>query len=137
MKKRWQEPEVIAKMAKRERGVVSDETRRKLSKASSGKGNGMYGKPAWNRGMETPQWQKDRISKANKEHARKRKEKFLKEISGRTEKECRHCKEIKPLEMFWKSASNIDGYIGNCKICDTARRRNNRRKKKLKELIND
>ena len=75
MKKRWQEPEIIAKMANRKRGVVTEETRRKLRKTSGGKNNGMYGR----KGKLSPQYgiprteeEKKNISKKNKEHARKR-----------------------------------------------------------------
>jgi len=118
MKKRWQEPEIIAKMAKRERGVVTDETRRKLSKRSSGKNNGMYGKPAWNRGIPIPQWQKDIISKKNKEHHRIKREKLLKEYSKKTEKKCYKCEEVKNLNMFYKSKAHLDGYAGLCKLCE-------------------
>tara|TARA_R110000824_G_scaffold7471_1_gene33365 strand:- start:960 stop:1658 length:699 start_codon:yes stop_codon:yes gene_type:complete len=44
MKRRWQEPEIIAKMAKRTRPPITEETRKKMSRASSGKNNGMYGR---------------------------------------------------------------------------------------------
>ena len=78
--------------------------------------NPNYGKPI-------PQWQKDRISKKNKEHARKRKANLLKEYSQRTEKKCCRCKEIKPLDVFYNSKNNLDGYLGHCKPCDRDRRR--------------
>ena len=120
MKMRWQEPEVIAKMAKRERGEVTAATRKKLSKANSGKNNANYGRIGAlnpNYGIPIPQWQKDIISKKNKEHARKRKEKLLKEYSQRTEKKCCKCEETKTLDMFYKSSQSLDGLVSRCKPC--------------------
>lgn len=126
MKKRWKEPEVIEKMANRKRGKITDETRKKWSIATSGKNNPMYGRIGAlnpNYGKPIPQWQKDRISKKNKEHARKRKANLLKEYSQRTEKKCCRCKEIKPLDVFYNSKNNLDGYLGHCKPCDRDRKR--------------
>jgi hypothetical protein len=127
MKKRWQEPEIIAKMAKRKLRDISGKNNPMYGVSRKGKDNPMYGKRAWNRGVPTPQWQKDRISKANKEHARKRKEKLLKEISGRTEKECYKCNQIKKLDFFYKSHTNIDGYAGMCKSCEKIRKQKRRK----------
>ena len=125
MKKRWQEPEVIAKMAKRKLRDISGKNNPMYGVSRKGKDNPMYGRIGElnpNYGKSIPQWQKDRISKANKEHARKRKEKFLKEISGRTEKECYKCNQIKKLDLFYKSHTNLDGYAGLCKLCEKTRK---------------
>ena len=128
---RWQEPEVIERMAKRERGEVTAATRKKLSKANSGKNNAMYGKTGAlnpNYGIPMPQWQKDIISKKNKEHHRIKRVKLLKEYSQRTEKKCCTCKDVKPLDMFYKSNTNLDGYAGQCKPCERKRKSERKRR---------
>ena len=127
MKRRWQEPEVIKKMAKRKRGEVTEETRKKLSKASSGKNNAMYGKTGAlnpNYGKSTPQWHKDIISKKNKEHAKKRRELLIKKYSQRTEKKCTQCGKVKSVNDFYKSYNNgIDPITARCKPCEKIRTR--------------
>ena len=67
MKKRWQEPETIAKMANRKRGVVTEETRRKLRKTSGGKNNGMYGR----KGKLSPQYGIPRTEEEKKNISKK------------------------------------------------------------------
>jgi hypothetical protein len=126
MKKRWQEQEFIAKMANRKLRDISGENNPMYGVSRKGKDNPMYGRIGAlnpNYGKPIPQWQKDIISKKNKEHARKRKVKLLKEYSQRTEKECYRCKKIKKLDMFYKSKINLDGYAGHCKPCDADRKR--------------
>ena len=125
MKKRWQEPEVIMRMAKRELRDISGKNNPMYGVSRKGKDNPMYGRTGRlnpNYGNPIPQWQKDKISKKNKEHAKKRREKFLKEVSGRTEKECYKCSQIKKLDLFYKSKSHLDGYAGMCKSCEKTRK---------------
>jgi len=123
MKKRWQEPEVIARMANRKRGKVTDETRRKLSISSSGKNNPMYGKRAWNRGIPMTEEQKKKLQDGREKYHTKKRKELLEKYSQRTEKECYRCKKIKSLDMFYKSKANLDGHIGYCKPCDADRKR--------------
>ena len=133
MKKRWQEPEIIAKMANRKRGVVTEETRRKLRKTSGGKNNGMYGRkgklsPQY--GMHRTEEEKQNISKKNKENARKRKMVLIEKYKNRTEKKCKHCGIIKPLDRFYRAKRTLDGYIGHCIPCERVRANKKRRAKK-------
>ena len=73
MKKRWQEPDVIEKMANRKRGKITDETRRKLSIASSGKNNAMYGKRPWNKGIPMTEEQKKALHDGRDKYNAKKK----------------------------------------------------------------
>jgi len=123
MKKRWQEPEIIAKMAKRKLRDISGKNNPMYGKGFKGKDNPMYGKPAWNRGIPMTEEQKKKIRKGKEKYQAKRRIELLEKYKNRTEKECRHCKEVKPLEMFYKSAINLDGYIGHCKSCDAIRKK--------------
>jgi len=75
MKKRWQEPDVIEKMANRKRGKITDETRRKLSIASSGKNNAMYGKRPWNKGIPMTEEQKKALHDGRDKYNAKKKKK--------------------------------------------------------------
>ena len=127
MKKRWQEPEIIAKMAKREKGGVTDETRRKLSKRSSGKNNGMYGKPAWNRGIPMTEDQKIRLNDGRRKYHAKKRKALLEIYSERTEKECYKCNQIKKLDLFYNSRTHLDGYAGMCISCDRQRKKERRK----------
>ena len=129
MKKRWQEPEVIAKMAKRKRGVVTAETRRKLSKTSSGKNNGMYGKRAWNRGVPMTEEQKKKLQDGREKYHTKKRKALLEIYSQRAEKECYKCNQTKKLDLFYNSKAHLDGYAGLCKSCEKTRQQ----KRKLKE----
>jgi len=125
MKKRWQEPKTLAKMAKRKLRDISGKNNPMYGVSRKGKDNPMYGRIRElnpNYGKPIPQWQKDIISKKNKEHAKKRREKFFKEISGRTEKECYKCNQIKKLDLFYKSKYHLDGYAGMCKSCEKTRK---------------
>jgi hypothetical protein len=138
MKRKWQEPEFIEKMANRTRPPVTEETRKKLSKANSGKNNAMYGKKGKlnpNYGREIPQWQRDIISKKNKEHAKKRKTALIESFKNRTEKQCRICKETKPLEMFCKSYTGVDPYLGKCLSCEKTRNKAKRKKARAKMRV--
>lgn len=131
MKKRWQEPKVIAKMAKRKLRDISGKNNPMYGVSRKGKDNPMYGRTGKlnpNYGKPIPQWQKDKISKKIKEHAKKRREKFLKKISGRTEKECYKCNQIKKLNLFYKSKVHLDGYAGMCKSCEKTRKQEHKSK---------
>ena len=124
MKRRWKEPAVIEKMKNRKRGMVTEETRRKLSIASSGKNNAMYGIRGESHhffGKQHDNNTKNKISKKNKIHALKRKEKKLELLKGRTEKECIKCKEIKPLNMYGKNSNSLDKLSYLCKECERKR----------------
>ena len=43
---------------------------------------------------------------------------MLEIYSQRTEKICYKCKDIKSLDMFYKSNLHLDGYAGLCKLCE-------------------
>lgn len=87
---------------------VSEETRKKLSIASSGKNNHSYGKPAWNRGIPLSDNQKKKLSKIFK--GKKFSEETKRKIAeSRTKKPCsflgkKHSKES--LEKMAKAAMN-------------------------------
>ena len=120
MKRRWQEPEVIAKMAKRELRDISGKNNPMYGVSRKGKNNPMYGKQAWNRGVPMTEEQKKKLQDGReKYHTNKRKE-SLEKYSQRTEKKCCACKEIKALDMFYKSspsAKSLDGFVSRCKPC--------------------
>ena len=78
MKRRWKEPAVIEKMKNRKRSPITEETRKKMSIANSGKNNSMYGirgkdHPCYGRIMSEEQKQKMAIGR-NKYQDKKRKE---------------------------------------------------------------
>ena len=126
MKKRWQEPEIIAKMAKRERGEVTEETRRKLSKANSGKNNAMYGRTGAlnpNYGKKMSDEQKQKLIEGGKKYKAKKREELVEKYKNRTEKKCIKCKKVKAVSEFDKSYSGIDPIIGKCKPCEKNRAR--------------
>jgi|TARA_Y100000310_G_scaffold332573_1_gene408430 hypothetical protein len=136
MKKRWKNPteKMLNDAYNKKHQIGSRDIRGKnnpmYGKGFFGKDNPMYGRTGAlspNYGIPVPQWQKVIISKKNKEHARKRREKLLKEYSQRTEKKCCKCKEIKTLEMFYKSSNSLDGLAGHCKPCDLKRKKRKRR----------
>lgn len=125
MKKRWQEPEIIEKMAKRKWPEVTEETRRKLSKAKSGKNNAMYGRTGKlnpNYGIPITPENKQKLKEGRERYQAERRRIALEKNKTLTEKKCIHCKEIKPLDMFHKSKKLLDGHAGHCKICDRKRK---------------
>lgn len=128
MKKRWKEPAIIEKMKNRKRGIVTKETRRKLSIANSGKNNSMYGRKGklhHSYGIPLTQEHKNKISKKNKINAYNRKLKKLEMIKNRTEKKCCKCSEMLDLSMFFKTKKNLDGLSYHCKSCDKLRKEKN------------
>ena len=123
MKKRWQEPEIIEKMANRKLKDISGKNNPMYGKGFKGKDNPMYGKKPWNYGVPMTEEQKLKLRNGSiKYHTKKRKE-LLAEYSQRTEKKCCKCKKIKPLDVFYKNKNSLDGYEGHCKPCDRDRKR--------------
>ena len=126
MKKRWQEPEVIAKMSKRKRGEVTEETRKKLSKASSGKNNAMYGKTGAlnpNYGIPMTEERKQKLQEGRKKHREKVNKELAEKYKNRTEKKCIKCNKVKPVNEFDKSYKGNDPIIARCKPCEKIRAR--------------
>ena len=126
MKKRWQEPEIIAKMAKRKRGEVTEETRRKLSKASSGKNNAMYGRTGAlnpNYGIPMTEERKQKLQEGRKKHREKVNKELAEKYKNRTEKKCIKCNKVKPVNEFDKSYKGNDPIIARCKPCEKIRAR--------------
>ena len=121
MKRRWKEPEIIEKMKNRKRGIVTEETRKKLSIANSGKNNAMYGIKREDHPCYGTTISKEQINLMQKGQEKYR-EKRRKEALARTEKKCNKCKEIKPLDMFYKSKKNLDGLDYHCRDCDKLRK---------------
>tara|TARA_Y100001973_G_C5181396_1_gene325145 strand:+ start:797 stop:1699 length:903 start_codon:yes stop_codon:yes gene_type:complete len=129
MKKRWKEPDVIEKMKNRKRGKVTEETRKKLSIANSGKNNAMYGVKGKDHHLYGTTISKKQINLMQKGQEKYR-EKRRKEALARTEKKCNKCKEIKPLDMFYKSKKNLDGLDYHCRDCEKLRKKKYYGKKK-------
>ena len=74
MKRRWQEPEVIAKMAKRKLRDISGKNNPLYGVSRKGKDNPMYGKRAWNRGIPMTEEQKKKLQEGREKYqAKKRK----------------------------------------------------------------
>lgn len=46
--------------------IHSEETKKKISQANSGKKNGMFGKPSWNKGVSPSKETKEKLSQINK-----------------------------------------------------------------------
>lgn len=131
MKRRWKEPEVIKKMANRVRPPVTKATRKKLSKANSGKNNAMYGRvgklnPNYGRKL-TPEQKKNLSDKAKIRQAKKKLE-LIEKYKNMTEKSCSVCKKIKSLDMFYKSSKALSGYSYQCKDCCSKRNKQRRKK---------
>ena len=118
MKRRWQEPEVIAKMAKRKLRDISGKNNPLYGVSRKGKDNPMYGKRAWNRGIPMTEEQKKKLQEGREKYQAKKRKEMLEIYSQRTEKICYKCKDIKSLDMFYKSNSHLDGYAGLCKLCE-------------------
>ena len=127
-KKMWEDKEFKEKMIQKhkEMGRWKDKKNPMYGKGRKGKNNPMYGRTGAlspNYGKKIPQWQKDMISKGNKESAKKRRKLLIEKYKNRTEKKCVKCKKVKPLDMFVKSKKNLDGHIANCKPCERVRNR--------------
>mgnify|MGYP003147156153 CR=1 FL=1 len=119
MKKRWQEPEVIARMAKRKLMDISGKNNPMYGKGRKGKDNPMYGKPAWNRGVPMTEEQKKKLQEGREKYQTKKRKELLKKCRNMTEKKCRICKEVKLLDMFYRDKSKLDGYCYLCKQCES------------------
>ena len=121
MKRRWKEPAVIEKMKNRKRGVITEETRKKLSIASSGKNNAMYGVRGKDHHMYGTTISKEQINLMQKGQEKYR-EKRRKEALARTEKKCNKCDKMLNLNMFYKNKKTLDGTDYHCKSCDKKRK---------------
>ena len=126
MKRRWKEPEIIEKMKNRKRGIITEETRKKLSIANSGKNNPMYGRrkedhPSY--GTTMSEEQKKKIAIGRKKYIAKKKKEMLKVIKNRTEKKCKKCKKIKSLDMYGKNNARLDKLESWCIECERKRGR--------------
>jgi group I intron endonuclease len=122
MKKRWQEPEVIARMANRKLRDISGKNNPMYGVSRKGKDNPMYGKRAWNRGIPMTEEQNKKLQDGREKYHTKKRKELLEKYSQRTEKKCYMCKDVKPLDMFYKSKINLDGYGGYCKPCESYRK---------------
>lgn len=122
MKKRWQEPETIAKMAKRKLKDISGKNNPMYGKGFKGKDNPMYGKPSWNRGIPMTEEQKKKLQEGREKYQTKKRKELLDNYKHRTEKECYKCNQIKKLDLFYMSKFNLDGYAGMCKSCEKTRK---------------
>ena len=126
MKKRWKEPDIIEKMKNRKRPPVTEETRKKLSIANSGENNAMYGirrelHPSY--GKKLTDEQKKNLSDKAKIRWAKRRIELIEKYKDMTEKRCSKCKEIKKVDMFYKSKSYLSGLMSKCKVCDLKRKK--------------
>ena len=113
-------------MKNRKRGVVTEETRKKLSIASSGKNNAMYGvrgKDHPGYGKPLTQEHKNKIIATKKINNAKKMKERLEAIKNRTEKKCSGCNKIKTLDMFYINRANLDGLGYICKKCDNKNRK--------------
>jgi len=128
MKKRWQEPEVIAKMARRKLRDISGENNPMYGVSRKGKDNPMYGKPAWNRGVPMTKEQKKKLQDGREKYQTKKRKELLEKYIHRTEKECYKCNQIKKLDLFYLSKVHLDGYAGMCKSCEKTRKQKQRSK---------
>ncbi len=125
MKKRWTEPETIERMKNRVRSPITEETRKKMSIAQSGKNNAMYGvtgKDHWAFGKKICKEHYNKLSIGRKKYYENKRKEKLEEIKDRTEKKCNKCNQILSLSMFYKSKSNLDGLDYYCKDCDKKRK---------------
>ena len=129
MKKRWQEPEVIAKMEKRKLRDISGKNNPMYGKGLKGKDNPMYGKKPWNYGLPMTEEQKKKLHAGREKYHTKKRKVLLEIYSQRAEKECYKCNQTKKLDLFYNSKAHLDGYAGLCKSCEKTRQQ----KRKLKE----
>ena len=118
MKKRWQESEVIEKMANRKLRDISGKNNPMYGVSRKGKDNPMYGKRAWNRGIPMTEEQKKKLQDGREKYHTKKRKMLLEIYSQRTEKKCYKCNQIKKLDLFYKSKSHLDGYAGMCISCE-------------------
>ena len=113
-------------MKNREFPPVTEETRKKLSIASSGKNNAMYGV----RGKDHPSYgttiskdQKIQMKKGREKYWVKNRKEKLEIIKNRTEKECIKCKKTKSLNMYGKNKARMDKLESWCLECERKRGR--------------
>ena len=132
MKKRWQEPEIIAKMEKRELRNISGKNNPMYGVHRYGKDNPMYGKPSWNRGIPMTEEHKQKLQEGREKYREKVNKELAEKYKNRTEKKCNHCDIIKPLNMFYKTKRTLDGHIGHCKPCEIKRKKIKRKNKETK-----
>ena len=118
MKKRWQESEVIEKMAKRKLRDISGKNNPMYGVSRKGKDNPMYGKKPWNYGLPMTEEQKKKLHSGREKYHTKKRKVLLEIYSQRTEKKCYVCEDVKPLDMFYKSNGHLDGYAGRCISCE-------------------
>ena len=126
MKRRWKEPEIIEKMKNRKWPPVTEETRKKLSIANSGKNNAMYGvrgKDHPNYGTTISKEQKKKLAIGRDKYNAKKKKEMLKVFKNRTEKECIKCKKTKSLDMYYKNKARLDKLESLCIECERKRGR--------------
>ena len=133
MKKRWQEPEVIAKMEKRKLRDISGKNNPMYGKGFKGKDNPMYGKKPWNYGLPMTEEQKKKLHAGRKKYHTKKRKVLLEIYSQRTEKKCYVCEDVKSLDMFYKSNGHLDGYAGRCISCEGQRKKKDKKINKLEE----
>ncbi len=62
-----------------------------------------------------------KISESSRKYHAKNTKELLEKYSKRTEKKCCACKEIKPLDMFYKNNHTLDKLCYRCKNCERNR----------------
>jgi len=125
VKTAWANPETIKKMKNRKHCTMTDELREKISKAVTGKKNGMYGRTGAtnpNYGVPMTENRKRKIKEGREKYQAKRKANLIVKYKNMAEKECPRCKETKKLDMFSTSNSNLSGYSTYCRPCDYKRK---------------
>jgi len=128
MRKRWQEPETMLKMANRKLRDISGKNNPMYGVSRKGKDNPMYGRTGKlnpNYGNPITPEHKQKLKEGRERYQAERRRIALEKNKTLTEKKCVHCKEIKPLDMFHKSKKLLDGHVGHCKICDRKRKISN------------
>ena len=127
MKERWRNPteKMLKDLYNRKHHIGSRDTRGKKNpmygKGMKGKDNPMYGKKPWNKGVPMTEQLKKKLQRGREKYQTKKRKELLKIYSQRTEKKCNFCKEVTPLDMFYKSNTNLDGYAGRCISCERQR----------------
>ena len=51
---------------------------------------------------------------------------IIRTIEVPAEKRCLHCREVKPLEEFWRDSGRADGHTTRCLHCERARKKKQR-----------